>query len=189
LEALPIGIAPEEFSGYIENDPATQRAYEQLRRRYRGWRILLGVDRLDYTKGIPQRLRAYRTLLQRAPQLRGQVVLVQVAVPSRERIPEYDRLRHAVHSLVGGLNGEVGSPEWTPVVYIRRPISRSELVALYAAAEVGWVTPLRDGMNLVAKEYVACQGRGEGVLLLSEFAGAAAEMGEAFLVNPYDEER
>jgi trehalose 6-phosphate synthase/phosphatase len=189
LEALPIGIAPEEFAGLIENDAATQRAFEQLRRRYRGRRILLGVDRLDYTKGIPQRLRAYRMLLQRAPHLRGQIVLVQVAVPSRERIPEYDRLRNTVNSLVGELNGEFGSPEWTPVVYIRRGISRSELVALYAAAEVGWVTPLRDGMNLVAKEYVACQRRGEGVLLLSEFAGAAAEMGEAFLVNPYDEER
>jgi trehalose 6-phosphate synthase/phosphatase len=189
LDVLPIGIAPEEFAGYIENDGDTQRAFEQLRRRYQGRRILLGVDRLDYTKGIPQRLRAYRMLLQRAPDLRGQVVLVQVAVPSRERIPEYDRLRHTVNSLVGELNGEFGTPEWTPVVYIRRGIPRSELVALYAAAEVGWVTPLRDGMNLVAKEYVACQRRGEGVLLLSEFAGAAAEMGEAFLVNPYDEER
>ena len=90
---------------------------------------------------------------------------------------------------MGEVNGEFGTPDWTPVVYIRRAISRSELVALYAAAEVGWVTPLRDGMNLVAKEYVACQRRGEGVLVLSEFAGAAAEMGEAFLVNPYDEER
>jgi trehalose 6-phosphate synthase/phosphatase len=189
LDALPIGIAPDEFAGYIEKDPETQRAFEQLRRRYRGLRILLGVDRLDYTKGIPHRLRAYRKLLQRAPHLRGQIVLVQVAVPSRERIPEYDRLRHTVNSLVGELNGEFGTPDWTPVVYIRRGIPRPELVALYAAAEVGWVTPLRDGMNLVAKEYVACQRRGEGVLLLSEFAGAAAEMGEAFLVNPYDEER
>jgi trehalose 6-phosphate synthase/phosphatase len=189
LEALPIGIAPDEFAGYIENDPDTQRAFEQLRRRFRGRRILLGVDRLDYTKGIPQRLRAYRRLLERAPHLRGEIILVQVAVPSRERIPEYDRLRQVVNSLVGELNGEFGTPDWTPVVYMRRGISRSELVALYAAAEVGWVTPLRDGMNLVAKEYVACQRRGEGVLLLSEFAGAAAEMGEAFLVNPYDEER
>ena len=189
LEALPIGIAPDEYAGYIESDPDTQRAFEQLRRRFHGRRILLGVDRLDYTKGIPQRLRAYRRLLERAPHLRGQITLVQVAVPSRERIPEYDRLRQVVNSLVGELNGEFGTPDWTPVVYMRRGISRSELVALYAAAEVGWVTPLRDGMNLVAKEYVACQRRGEGVLLLSEFAGAAAEMGEAFLVNPYDEER
>src|SRR5260221_3595235 len=189
LDALPIGIAPDEFAGYIESDEKTQRSFEALRRRYRNRRILLGVDRLDYTKGIPERLRAYRKLLQRAPHLHGQIVLVQVAVPSHERIPEYDRLRNTVNSLVGEVNGEFGTPEWTPVVYIRRGISRSELVALYAAAEVGWVTPLRDGMNLVSKEYVACHRRGEGVLVLSEFAGAAAEMGEAFLVNPYDEER
>ena len=114
---------------------------------------------------------------------------MQVAVPSRERIPEYERLRHEVSDLVGEVNGEFGRPEWTPVVYMRRGISRSELVALYAAADVGWVTPLRDGMNLVAKEYVACHRGRDGALLLSEFAGAAAEMGEAFLVNPYDEER
>ena len=147
------------------------------------------MDRLDYTKGIPQRLRAFRKLLAGAPKLRGKVTLVQVAVPSRERIPEYERLRHEVSDLVGEVNGEFGQTDWTPIVYMRRGISRSELVALYAAADVGWVTPLRDGMNLVAKEYVACHRGSDGALLLSEFAGAAAEMGEAFLVNPYDEER
>jgi trehalose 6-phosphate synthase/phosphatase len=114
---------------------------------------------------------------------------VQVAVPSRERIPQYEELRHQVSELVGEVNGEFGTPDWTPVVYMRRGIPRSELVALYAVADVGWVTPLRDGMNLVAKEYVACQRDNHGALLLSEFAGAAAEMGEAFLVNPYDEDR
>ena len=189
LEALPIGIAPDEFLRFIEKDRATQQAYEEHRRRFAGLKILLAVDRLDYTKGIPHRLRTFRRLLERAPRLRGKVVLVQVAVPSRERIPRYEELRHEVSELVGEINGEFGSPQWTPVVYMRRGIARSELVALYAAADVGWVTPLRDGMNLVAKEYVACQRRAEGVLLLSEFAGAAAEMGEAFLVNPYDEDR
>jgi trehalose 6-phosphate synthase/phosphatase len=189
LEALPIGIAPDEFLRYIEKDRATQQAYEQHRRRFEGQKILLAVDRLDYTKGIPHRLRTFRRLLARAPRLRGKVVLVQVAVPSRERIPSYEELRHEVSQLVGEINGEFGSTHWTPVVYMRRGIARAELVALYAAADVGWVTPLRDGMNLVAKEYVACQRRAEGVLLLSEFAGAAAEMGEAFLVNPYDEDR
>ena len=189
LEALPIGIAPDEFLRYIEKDKATQQAYELHRHRFEGQKILLAVDRLDYTKGIPHRLRTLRRLLERAPRLRGKVVLVQVAVPSRERIPRYEELRHEVSQLVGEINGEFGTPHWTPVVYMRRGISRSELVALYAAADVGWVTPLRDGMNLVAKEYVACQRRAEGVLLLSEFAGAAAEMGEAFLVNPYDEDR
>jgi trehalose 6-phosphate synthase/phosphatase len=189
LEALPIGIAPDEFLRFIEKDKGTQQAYEEHRRRFAGLKILLAVDRLDYTKGIPHRLRTFRRLLERAPRLRGKVVLVQVAVPSRERIPRYEELRHEVSELVGEINGDFGTPDWTPVVYMRRGIARSELVALYAAADVGWVTPLRDGMNLVAKEYVACQRRAEGVLLLSEFAGAAAEMGEAFLVNPYDEDR
>ena len=189
LEALPIGIAPDEFLRFIEKDRATQQAFEEHRRRFQGLKILLAVDRLDYTKGIPHRLRTFRRLLERAPRLRGKAVLVQVAVPSRERIPLYEELRHEVSELVGEINGEFGTPDWTPIVYMRRGINRSELVALYAAADVGWVTPLRDGMNLVAKEYVACQRRAEGVLLLSEFAGAAAEMGEAFLVNPYDEDR
>jgi trehalose 6-phosphate synthase/phosphatase len=189
IEALPISIAPDEFTGLLDDDAETRAALASLRARFAGQRIVLAVDRLDYTKGIPQRLRAFRKLLAGAPHLRGKVTLVQVAVPSRERIPEYESLRKEVSELVGEVNGEFGRPEWTPVVYMRRGISRSELVALYAAADVGWVTPLRDGMNLVAKEYVACHRGQDGALLLSEFAGAAAEMGEAFLVNPYDEER
>jgi trehalose 6-phosphate synthase/phosphatase len=189
LEALPIGIAPEGFVKPIEKGGAASERLSELRRRFEDQRILLAVDRLDYTKGIPERLRAFRRVLERTPQLRERVVLVQVAVPSRERIPRYAELRREVNQLVSELNGDFGTPAWTPVVYIRRGISRNELSALYAAADVGWVTPLRDGMNLVAKEYVACQRGGEGVLLLSEFAGAAAEMGEALLVNPYDEER
>jgi trehalose 6-phosphate synthase/phosphatase len=189
LEALPISIAPAEFTDLLDHDQPTRTALADLRARFEGKQILLAVDRLDYTKGIPQRLRAFRKLLASAPRLRGKVTLVQVAVPSRERIPEYERLRHEVSDLVGEVNGEFGQTDWTPIVYMRRGISRSELVALYAAADVGWVTPLRDGMNLVAKEYVACHRGSDGALLLSEFAGAAAEMGEAFLVNPYDEER
>ncbi len=189
LEALPIGIVPEDFTGPLDNDQAVRKSLEDLRRRFAGRRILLAVDRLDYTKGIPERLRTFRRLLESVPELRGRVVLVQVAVPSRERIPLYKNLGHDVNELVGEINGAFGTPDWTPVVYIRRAIPRAELVALYAAADVGWVTPLLDGMNLVAKEYVACQRGGAGVLLLSEFAGAAAEMGEALLVNPYDEER
>jgi trehalose 6-phosphate synthase/phosphatase len=189
LEARPIGIAPESFVGLLESDQAVGAALRKLRRRFEGRRILLSVDRLDYTKGIPERLRAYGRLLARAPHLRGQAVLVQIAVPSRERIPRYRELKAQVDRLVGEINGQFGTPEWTPVVYIRRSVSRADLVALYAASDLGWVTPLRDGMNLVAKEYVACQKDAAGVLVLSEFAGAAAEMGEAVIVNPYDEER
>ncbi|HET8644870.1 MAG TPA: trehalose-6-phosphate synthase, partial [Vicinamibacteria bacterium] len=196
LEALPIGIAPEEFSGLLD-DREVQKVLHSFRRRFNGKKVLLAVDRLDYTKGIPHRLRAFRRLLSKAPHLRGKVVLVQVAVPSREGIPLYEKLRKQVNGMVGEINGDFGTADWTPVVYIHRGIPRAELVALYARADVGWVTPLRDGMNLVAKEYVACQIRGTGpepasgagALLLSEFAGAAAEMGEAFVVNPYDEER
>jgi trehalose 6-phosphate synthase/phosphatase len=190
LEALPIGIAPDDFISLLREDADTAAALARYRQRFQGWNVLLAVDRLDYTKGLPQRLRAYRRLLERAPHLRGKVVLVQVAVPSRENIAEYTNLRRAVNGLVGEINGDFGTPDWTPVSYVHRGIPRSELVALYALADVGWVTPLRDGMNLVAKEYVACQDEsGDAALVLSEFAGAAAEMGEAFVVNPYDEER
>ena len=188
LEAAPIGIVPEEFTGRLRSDPEVAASLADLHQRFADRRILLSVDRLDYTKGIPERLRSYRRLLERAPSLRGTVTLVQVAVPTREHIPRYREVREQVDRLVGEINGAYGTPLWTPVVYIRRAIPRQELVALYAAAAACWVSPLRDGMNLVAKEYVACQRGGEGVLVLSEFAGAAAEMGEALLVNPYDED-
>jgi len=189
LEALPIGIAPEQFTKLLDEDETTRKRLAEMRERFRCCRVLLAVDRLDYTKGIPERLRAFRRLLSDAPHLRGQVVLVQVAVPSRERIPMYKELRQEVDELIGQINGEWSTPDWTPLIYLRRNLPRTELTALYALADVAWVTPLRDGLNLVAKEYVACHPEGDGVLVLSEFAGAAAEMGEAFIVNPYDEER
>jgi trehalose 6-phosphate synthase/phosphatase len=189
IDVLPIGVTPEDFTLPAERDGKVQESLRELRRRFADRRILLAVDRLDYTKGIPERLRTFRRLVHRTKDLRRKVVLVQIAVPSRERIPLYRELRREVNQLVGEINGELGTPDWTPVVYIHRPVSRPELIALYVAADVGWVTPLRDGMNLVAKEYVACHGGRDGVLVLSELAGAAAEMGEAFLVNPYDEER
>ncbi|HEV2880833.1 MAG TPA: bifunctional alpha,alpha-trehalose-phosphate synthase (UDP-forming)/trehalose-phosphatase [Pyrinomonadaceae bacterium] len=189
LDALPIGIAPREFTELLAEDAETIKRRDELRARFDGRRVLLGVDRLDYTKGIPERLRTFRRLLKQTPDLRGQVVLIQVAVPSREVIPMYKELRQEVDELVGKINGEFSTPDWTPITYIRRGIPPTELAALYALADLAWVTPLRDGLNLVAKEYVACQQDGAGVLVLSEFAGAASEMGEAFLVNPYDEER
>ena len=189
LEALPIGIAPEQFTDLLDNDEETRRRLTEMRTRFRCCKVLLAVDRLDYTKGIPERLRAYRQLLHDSPGLRGGVVLVQVGVPSRESVPMYEELRREVDGLVGRINGEFSTPDWTPIVYLRRNLPRAELAALYALADVAWVAPLRDGFNLVAKEYVACQRGGGGVLVLSEFAGAAAEMGEALQVNPYDEGR
>lgn len=147
--------------------------------------ILLGVDRLDYTKGIPRRLLAYEQLLQNNPDLRGRVRLIQIAVPSRVGNPSYERFREQVEELVGRINGQMGRVGWTPIEYLYQSVPPAELVSLYRAADVMLVTPLRDGMNLVAKEYVAARTDGDGVLVLSEFAGAANELSEALSVNPY----
>ena len=189
LEALPIGIAPEEYTGLLDKDETTAGYYSDLVSRHEGRKVLLAVDRLDYTKGVPERLRTYEKLLRSSPELRERLILIQIAVPTREGIDTYQELRTEVNQLVGEINGKLGTPDWTPLIYINRPIERKELVALYKLADVCWVGPLRDGMNLVAKEYVACKSTGDGVLLLSEFAGAAAEMGEALLINPFDEDR
>src|SRR5262249_25597253 len=189
LEALPIGIAPEEFAELLERDETTASHYADWVSRYQERKVLLAVDRLDYTKGVPERLRAYARLLRSSQELREKVILIQIAVPTREGIPTYEDLRTEVNQLVGEINGKLGTPDWIPLVYINRAIERKELVALYKLADVCWVGPLRDGMNLVAKEYIACKETGDGVLLLSEFAGAAVEMGEALLINPFDEDR
>jgi trehalose 6-phosphate synthase/phosphatase len=189
FEALPIGIAPEEFVSLLNANEKIARQYGEWVERYRGRKVLLAVDRLDYTKGVPERLRAYAHLLRTSPELNEKVILIQIAVPTREAIDTYQDLRTEVNRLVGEINGKLSTPEWTPLIYINRSIERSELAGLYKLADVCWVGSLRDGMNLVAKEYVACKAEGDGVLVLSEFAGAAAEMGEALLINPYDEER
>ena len=188
LQALPIGIAPDDFLGYIDK-PETQEHLAKLRAQYSGRKLIVAVDRLDYTKGLPNRLRTFRHILSSNPDLLGKVVLLQVAVPSREDIESYQELRGEVHELISSINGEYGTPDWVPVVYIHRGIPKPELVAVYQFADVAWVAPLRDGMNLVAKEYVACRADGRGVLVLSSFAGAAAEMAEALLINPFDQER
>jgi len=189
LEALPIGIAPEEYTDLLKHDETTARHYAEWVARYKGQKVLLAVDRLDYTKGVLERLRAYSDLLRSSAEFKGKIALIQIAVPTREGIDTYQELRTEVNRLVGEINGKLGTPDWTPLVYINRSIERAELVALYKLADICWVGSLRDGMNLVAKEYVACKPDGDGVLVLSEFAGAAAEMGEALLINPYDEDR
>ena len=188
LQALPIGIAPDGLLVHSDK-PETQEQLEKLRAQYSGLSVIVAVDRLDYTKGLPERLRTFRAMLKSEPKLIGKVVLLQIAAPSRENIEIYQALRSEVHELIAEINGQFGTPDWVPVVYIHRDISRPELVAIYQFAHIAWVSPLRDGMNLVAKEYVACKPDGNGVLVLSSFAGAAAEMGEALLINPLDEER
>jgi trehalose 6-phosphate synthase/phosphatase len=149
--------------------------------------LFVGVDRLDYTKGIPRRLLlAFEQLLARHPELRGRVRLVQVAVPSRTAVRAYQRFRHDLDALVGRINGAFGTPRWNPVHYLYRSVPQAQLLALYRAARVMLVTPVRDGMNLVAKEFVACRADEDGVLVLSEFVGAAAELTDALRVNPFD---
>jgi trehalose 6-phosphate synthase len=147
--------------------------------------VLLGVDRLDYTKGILHRLRAYGELVQEE-RLGPRVVLIQVASPSRERVEAYQTLRDEVEVMVGRINGQYGEVGYAPIHYLHQSFPREEMAALYRAADVMLVTPLRDGMNLVAKEYVACRTDEDGALVLSEFTGAADELAGAFLVNPHD---
>ncbi len=185
LGAYPMGIDAEGFAREAQRPEVVARA-EEIRREAGGARLLLGIDRLDYTKGIRRRLLALDRLLERTPELRGRVTLVQIAVPSRTAIAEYEEFRQDVDEVVGRVNGAHGTTSWSPVRYLYRSFPRSELAAFYRAADVMLVTPLRDGMNLVAKEFVASRPDERGVLLLSELCGAAAELTDAVLVNPYD---
>lgn len=185
--AFPMGI---DFTRYFEGarKPKARTAADRIRGRAEGRKVVLSVDRLDYTKGISDRLRAYDQFLDEHPEWHDKVSLICVAVPSRTRVEEYRRLKREVEGLVGFINGKHGALDWTPVLYLYRSLSFPTLCGVYAAADVCLVTPLRDGMNLIAKEYVASRGETGGVLVLSEMAGAAQELGDALQVNPYDME-
>src|SRR5579883_322603 len=185
LGVFPIGVDANTFSALAQDGDVLHEA-NAIRADARGEKILLGIDRLDYTKGIPRRLLAFERLLEQEPRWRGKVRLVQIAVPSRDKVPSYQEYRRQVDEMVGRINGAFGTVDWTPIHYVHRSLDARQVVALYCAADVMLVTPLRDGMNLVAKEFVTCRTDEDGVLVLSEFAGAAAEMGEALQVNPYD---
>ncbi len=186
--SFPISIDFNEFSRMAGTSEVAEKAWflhEDLPNR----KIILGVDRLDYSKGIPHRLKAFRNALARHPDLRGNVTLVQVVVPSRAEIQEYKDLKEEIELLVSEVNGEFTQPGWVPVHYLYRSLPRTELLAWYRMAEIALVTPLKDGMNLVAKEYCASSIENDGVLILSEFAGAAAQLyRHALVVNPFDEE-
>ena len=188
----PIGTDPSNFerwsreAGQENADSFLQRLIP--RRTANRPQIILGVDRLDYTKGIPQRLLTFEQLLERHPSLRGKVTMIQISTPSRTRVPEYIRERERVDQLVGQINGRFSEANWAPVHYLYRSYPQPELAGFYREADVCLVTPLRDGMNLVAMEFVASQGSEPGVLLLSKFCGAAETMGDAVIVNPYDVE-
>ena len=185
LGVFPMGVDSAHWTE-MAGDPGVVEESRALRAGPQ--RLLVGIDRLDYTKGIPRRLLAYEQLLLRHPELREHVRLVQVAVPSRTGVGAYQSLRETVDALVGRINGRFGTTTWSPVHYLARGLSEKEVAALYRAADVLVVTPIRDGMNLVAKEFIASRTDGDGVLALSEFTGAAAELAEALIVNPYDVE-
>jgi trehalose 6-phosphate synthase len=186
VRPIPVGIdvdAVQQMAGSAE----AAEIQAQLAAQCATSRLIVGIDRLDYSKGLPQRLRAFREMLLRYPEHRTSASLIQIAAPSREGLMAYDDIRHELDSLSGEINGEFGETDWTPVRYLHRSWARRRLPGLYRSARVGMVTPLRDGMNLVAKEYVAAQDpQDPGVLVLSQFAGAAETMAAALLVNPYD---
>ena len=186
----PIGTDPEQFQKWTREsgDTETTGLLQRLlpRRPVERKKVVLGVDRLDYSKGIPQRLRAFETMLDRFPAVRGKVTMIQISAPSRSRVPEYVQERERVDGLVGRINGRFAEADWVPVHYLYRSYNQEELAGFFREADVCLVTPLRDGMNLIAKEFVAAQGADPGVLVLSRFCGAAETMREALIVNPYD---
>lgn len=183
--AWPMGIDYPAFQRQA-SDPGTRARARELREQISVERLALSVERLDYTKGILERLLAWERLLEEAPEWRGRAALVQIAVPSRTAVPAYRRLKEEVEAAVGRINGRFSEGSYRPVHYFWRGLPRKELVSYYLAADVMMVTPLRDGLNLVAKEYVASRRENNGVLVLSRFAGAAQELKGAVLVNPYD---
>lgn len=188
-DAFPAGIDVDTFVELSKTAEA-RREVAHHKESIGNRALIVGVDRLDYSKGLTQRLAAYREFLKKYPENRKKVVLMQVTPPSRETLESYARIRRELDRLEGAINGEFGEMDWTPVRYLRRAINRSRLAALYRASRVGLVTPLRDGMNLVAKEFIAAQDEDNpGVLILSRFAGAAEAMGQALIVNPYDVEQ
>jgi trehalose 6-phosphate synthase/phosphatase len=187
IQFFPISINFQEFAEAALAPSVVDRA-RKIKKQPENLQIALGVDRLDYTKGIPERLKAFNSFLRDYPEFQRRVELVQIVIPSREAIPGYQTLKAEVEQLVARVNGEFSEPGWIPINYIHRSIPRDELVALYRAVDVALITPLKDGMNLVAKEFCASRVESDGVLILSEFAGAAPELRNgAILVNPYDE--
>jgi len=185
LGVFPMGVDAAAFAEMADASEGG-RDMAALRRRADDQKVLLGIDRLDYTKGILQRLRALERLLERESAWRGRLRLIQVAVPSRTRVDAYQRFRREVDETIGRINGAFATADWVPIHYLYRSVPQKTVAGLYRNADIMLVTPLRDGMNLVAKEFVASRTDGDGVLILSEFAGAASDMGEAVIVNPYD---
>ncbi|PZU80478.1 MAG: trehalose-6-phosphate synthase [Sphingomonas sp.] len=188
LIACPIGIDAAAFADMSKSVNA-RLAYRRMRDSADGRDMIVGVDRLDYSKGLEERFLGYERFLIEHPEERKEVFLLQIAPPSRVSVESYQRIRQSLEGLSGRINGEYADVDWVPIRYVNQGYPRDQLAGIYRAAKIGLVTPLRDGMNLVAKEYVAAQDPADpGVLVLSRFAGAAEQMGDALLVNPYSAE-
>ncbi|GKZ17562.1 hypothetical protein AbraCBS73388_009233 [Aspergillus brasiliensis] len=189
--AFPIGIDPDKFTEGLKS-PKVQNRIASLESKFQGTKLMVSVDRLDYIKGIPQKLHALEVFLSQHPEWVGKVVLVQVAVPSRQDVEEYQNLRAVVNELVGRINGKFaltsGTVDYMPIHFMHKSVSFDELIALYAASDACVVSSTRDGMNLVSFEYVATQQKRKGVLILSEFAGAAQSLNGSIVVNPWNTE-
>lgn len=186
IGVFPISIDYNEFFLKAWDSDVHKRSKE-MRKNVPDTKILLGVDRLDYTKGIPEKLKAFQLFLTRFPRFHKKIHFIQLVIPSRREITAYADLKLKIEQLVGEINGQFGTDDWLPVQYMFRHLDRSELISLYRACEIAFITPLKDGMNLVAKEYCACNFDEKGVLILSEFAGAAHQFQQdAILVNPHD---
>lgn len=187
IGAFPIGIDVDKFIQGLEKDSVIKRI-EQLKQKFGDTKVIVGVDRLDYIKGVPQKLHAFEIFLDEHPEWIGKVVMVQVAVPSRGDVEEYQSLRATVNELVGRINGKFGTVEFVPIHFMHKSIPFDELISLYQISDVCLVSSTRDGMNLVSYEYIACQQENNGVLILSEFAGAAQSLNGALIINPWNTE-
>jgi trehalose 6-phosphate synthase len=186
--AYPIGVDYKEFSETLESE-AAQVSFERLRKSAAGRRTIIGVDRLDYSKGLEERFLGYRRFLEKHRDQHRKIFLLQIAPPSRGEVATYEVIREHLDELSGRINGEFADVDWVPIRYANQGYRREELAGFYRAAEIALITPLRDGMNLVAKEYVAAQDPEDpGVLILSRFAGAALQLKDALLVNPYSKD-
>ncbi|RAK89492.1 alpha,alpha-trehalose-phosphate synthase 1 [Aspergillus costaricaensis CBS 115574] len=185
--AFPIGIDPEKFEEGLKKEKV-QKRIAMLEQKFQGVKLMVGVDRLDYIKGVPQKLHALEVFLSDHPEWVGKVVLVQVAVPSRQDVEEYQNLRAVVNELVGRINGKFGTVEFMPIHFLHKSVNFDELIALYAVSDACIVSSTRDGMNLVAYEYIATQKKRHGVLVLSEFAGAAQSLNGSIIINPWNTE-
>lgn len=187
VAAIPIGIDCQEYD-QITSNPEVKKKADEIRAAVGDKYIVLSVDRLDYTKGIPERLLAIEWLLENYPEYRSKLIFMQIAAPSRKDVPAYQSLKRQVEEIAGRINGKFNEDYHVPVRYMYQSFSKEDLVAHYMAADMALVTPLKDGLNLVAKEYVAAKSNGEGVLLLSPFAGAAEQLKDALKTNPYSPE-